>query len=280
MSDNSNKPGIGKRSGEFLLYAIFVVCDAWGFWGESHVLCLAVAWVGFLGLLLYDGMPWDRMRFQLAAGLVACEVIYNIAPATLPAESDTHGWLSPADDPTPENACTHDPWGPLVPSDAMVFIAGTNGAWTVEPGKSTVLKIDGTPFISAERNGSRLAIDADVFGDDAKLVARVIRNEFHLVATEYSYRERSEDRSTLKVFDPTGQEVLYIRYLNPHAVVIRGRFVTPEGNKAIISDQGISGTNISLSGFCTPQMSEQRVGFEIQGNIMMFHGPPLIIKTL
>jgi hypothetical protein len=55
--------------------------------------------------------------------------------ANLAGGDRTHGWLLPANAPTPENGCDQMPR----PTGALLFVAGTNGALTESPDKSTIL---------------------------------------------------------------------------------------------------------------------------------------------
>jgi hypothetical protein len=66
-----------------------------------------------------------------------------------------------------------------------------------------------------ERDESRLAFDADIYNNTGNLAVRIVRNEFHLVSGEYSYQERSRDRSTITVYNKQGGGMLYVYRLPP-----------------------------------------------------------------
>lgn len=83
----------------------------------------------------------------------------------------THGWLLPARASTPPNGCTTMGLSP--PSDALLFIAGTNAFWTQSKEKSTVLVIGNIAPLYVERNGNELALDADINDTTGNLIARI-----------------------------------------------------------------------------------------------------------
>jgi hypothetical protein len=101
------------------------------------------------------------------------------------------------------------------PTGALLFIAGTNGALMESPDKSTLLNIGNSTQLSVERDESRLAFDADIYNNTGNLAVRIVRNEFNLVSGEYSYQERSGDRSTITVYNKQGGEMLYVYRLPP-----------------------------------------------------------------
>lgn len=158
----------------------YVIADAFG--PLSHF------WAIFSGAVVISvrvsaelpikwGIAASASIFAIAA------LVYFVSPPILLEETETHGWLLPANAPTPENGCDQMPR----PTGALLFIAGTNGALTESPDKSTILNV----------------------GNSTQL------NEFHLVSGEYSYQERSRDRSTIGVYNKQGGEMLYVYRLPP-----------------------------------------------------------------
>lgn len=162
----------------------------------------------------------------------------------LPEETELHGWLLPANEATPANGCDNKPGGPswnsqrTPPHGSILFLAGTNGAWTTSDGKSTVLQVGTCLSVSVEREGSQLAFDADVFDRSNELIARIEQNEFHLIAGKYSYQSRP-NRSTLIVFDKHGDPLFVVWYLNPTTVKFSGVFVCSDKTKVLITNDAI-----------------------------------------
>ena len=106
--------------------------------------------------------------------------------------------------------------------------------------------------ITATTNG--LLVDADIFSPDGHLAARIRQNEFYLVSREISYSEsRDNDRSTLKVYDPEGNRMLYVKYANPNTVIIDGVFYAPgRATPLVVSERRIdNGFGSRFSSSCT-----------------------------
>ena len=170
-------------------------------------------------------------------------IAYVVAPPIMPEETETHGWLFPANEKTPSNAC-----GNTVPSNALLFLFGSNAAWTTSDKSATVLQLGKCTSMTMTRDGDKLKFDADVFDNIGDLLFRIRENEFHLVSGHYSYRDRSADRSTIVVFDSKGAESLYLHYLNPNTIRVRGRLACDDGTAAVITDDDLSASSKPPSG--------------------------------
>ena len=221
MSDDDEKPSVRKRIGELLVLGVYLFANVWEFWNESHLLCLALALLGILGLLLYDGALSIRQVFivmALSTGVAA--VIFFAAPPISLQETEFHGWLVPADDPTPETACGE---GSSAKGTMLVLLGKSAALYRGDGAEMTVLKIRGRPIIKMKRGAEGLLINADIFDRSGALVARVEDNEFHLVQSEVAYGKRP-DRSTLIVYGKEGEQSLYVRFLNATTVQILGKF--------------------------------------------------------
>ncbi|HVW72239.1 MAG TPA: hypothetical protein VHC39_01260, partial [Rhizomicrobium sp.] len=102
-----------------------------------------------------------------------------------------------------------------------------------------------TPFKVAGCSGPLLTLTpkglvVDDFGydGDGSVVFRIRRNLFDLIQGEWLHMHRP-DRSTLGVYDEWENEILYVRYLNPGAVRIRGRFLCGEYPPVTIRDKSV-----------------------------------------
>ncbi len=151
------------------------------------------------------------------------------------AETETHGWLVPAHDPMPDNPCLHSLHNP--PSNALVIVMGSTAAWTTADDYAALV-FGHCTSLRLQRSANGLAVSGALFDQDNKLVVIIKKNEFHLVSTEFSYTERSEDLSTLTVHDPTDKVILRVRYTNPNAVEITGDFYC-DGQELVIAPETI-----------------------------------------
>ena len=251
---SEEKPGhqIGKRIGEFLILAIYLFLDVHSVWPESHIIALLVIPPGVVALMLLDGGFRTRWLVIITAALILiCGVIYFVAPPILPEETEHHGWLLPADKPTPPNGCD----GERIPPNTMMFLLGHHAIVLPINAKPTVLltvggnyvvengipRADGScTAVSVEISKEGLAFDVDVHDTTDELVARIRKNEFNLVPGKYAYRDRSHDpdRSEITVYDKKGNLLFSVRYLNARTVQLFGRFVCGDGTRLIVGESG------------------------------------------
>ena len=222
-----------RRIGEAVVLILFFIFDGYEFWPTSHLIALSAAILG-TSAVFFAEMP-IRAWIISSAGLVfVAAVIYFTASPILPEETETHGWLLPANDDTPHNSCGSIGIG----KGQLLVIVGSNALVNRGTQKFQALNVGSCPVISFDRNQEGLAIDADVFDEAGILVARVESNEFHLVPGQYSYSKRP-DRSTLVVFNREGHELLRIRYLNPLTAQIRGIFACKGSEPIIVTDEAV-----------------------------------------
>lgn len=79
-----------------------------------------------------------------------------------------------------------------------------------------------------------------MFNTEGKLVAKIRNNKSILIPKNYSYVERSADRSTLTLHDDYDKEILYVEYLNKSAVLLRGIFTGPGGTNIFVDNNQIA----------------------------------------
>jgi hypothetical protein len=107
-------------------------------------------------------------------------------------------------------------------------------------------------------------VNADFYDENGNLSVRITHNEFHLISGQYSYRDRSEDRSELAVYNKAGKEMLYLRYINPKAVVLRGLFSSPDGTTISIDDERVSLANaVVVAMGCKGGFDKEHAGFAV-----------------
>jgi hypothetical protein len=218
---------------ELFLTVLFLIFDFYFGWQYSHLVTWILATVAIAGSIVIV-LPYPH---GLVTGLVA--LIIGIAtlyvlPAMEPSETETHGWIVPANDPSPPNPC--EGWARFpIPPKAIVVYLGSNSGWTTSG--QTILQVHGRSLISYERNNKgEITFSGDIFDETGNLVAHIERGEFHLVQSAMSYDKRSEDRSTLAEYDRQGHEVLYLRFLNPRAILVRGIFRAPGLSQPLVID--------------------------------------------
>ena len=245
---NAHPHSIAYRIAEFCLYAIFVSGDIYEWWGDHRIIALivAVAALGFL-LVIDKGFSSRTIARTLSAAAILAVVVYFIVPATRHPDVEVSGTILPADDADPLNAC--EELGVSSSGKIKIFLGG-NVAMRPDIGKSAILTRRGTPLVTVERTADGIYIDAAVFDAAGKLVGTVTKNKFTVLTGDNSYIERRGDLSTLGIFDHSGTELLYIRFLNPGAVQIRGVFYFAGLPLAKITDTEIEFARNHFSGSC------------------------------
>jgi hypothetical protein len=200
---------------------VTAVCDFIFLWPESHLaaLLLFAAWLSLLAVYVIAisgvGREWCIVA---VVGLFGLALFANaIIGPNLPAETDIHGWLQPAKDPMPETGC-----GEIARNRAIVVL-GTNGFLFNGGDKIPTVRVGTCDVVSMARSPEGILVNASVYSANGELAARVENNEWHLVPGQISYGKRP-DRSTLIVLDKFGKEMLWVRFLNPRAVRVRGVF--------------------------------------------------------
>ncbi len=233
-------------SAVYLLALILSVSNVWR-WNHIAAVWVAVTIVSLylIDLLRSQSVFWIPGIMML--GLIASIIV----PPMLPVETETHGWLIPASDSTPPNPC-----GTETPkSGGVVVILGRQAAATVNAPLPIdqsvgVLKLGNCQLLSMTRRAEGLTISASVFDpENGKLIARIINGEFHLVSNEISYPSRP-DPSTLSVNDQYGKEVLYVRYVNANAVLVRGCFFCEGHSPLVVTDDPVEVDGWTIKNTC------------------------------
>jgi hypothetical protein len=152
------------------------------------------------------------------------------------------GPLRPAADPSPENNCPDKPG----PRDLLVAF-GTDRVVARGDGPVTPIHVADCPALSLKRKKGGLMVNASFYDWNNDIAFRIQDNVYEPFAPLQLYAWRP-DPSTLIVLDRFEKEVLYVRYLNPRAVRIRGRFLCGEAPQAIIQDNQILVGGVRMNG--------------------------------
>lgn len=145
------------------------------------------------------------------------------------------GLLIPSNKPDPPlpNSCGPDP----VPVDALRVYAGSNVGISTSR-EITVLSVKGVDLIDLRRTPNGIAISARTFGEDGKIVAQIVDNQFYVNPSNFFRLDRPNNHS-LSVYDVRGTKVVDITYINPHSVVILGVFRVPDAPPVVVNENEI-----------------------------------------
>lgn len=143
-----------------------------------------------------------------------------------------HGWLIPANDATVRDSCGGG-------SDKTVALyLGSNVVGYVDKDLK-ILTIRNKPLIKIERNPKgHIALTMDVYNDEYKLVAQIVKNEFKVNRNRIFEINRKDQSSLIVVAERLKEELFNVRYLNPNAIQIRGRFNYPGVPTIKIDEKG------------------------------------------
>jgi len=162
------------------------------------------------------------------------------------------GPLLPAADATPATDC-HDAMGP---NDLVMVVAESRLVGKGE-GPFRVLALDDCPMLALRRAGGGLMVDATFYDWTDDIAFRVADNVFEPFMP-LQLRQFRPDPHTLVILDRFDQEVLYIRFLNPHALRIRGRFLCGERPQAVVRDRAVLMGGVRVAGMYLGQRRDPR----------------------
>jgi hypothetical protein len=192
----------------------------------------------------YFYWKWGVSVFLLAITYICIAFVHA---AEIEHELESYeGELIPADDPAPPNPCIG-----RAPSGASIFYFGNSAAWSKSFHQS-LINIGGAELLSTDRGPEgRLSINAEIFGPDQKIIAKIRNNRFTVNRNNILKMER-KDLSSLRVVDQYDQEVLKVRYLNPGAIKFLGLLYFPGLSRPLIiqeNQQVIYGNTFSYGCF-------------------------------
>ena len=107
---------------------------------------------------------------------------------------------------------------------------------------------DGPALVSATVDPNGLIISAHVYDESGTLLAFVENNHFHAVAQNVCAHR--PDLSTFLVEDFHRKELLYVHYLNPRTINVRGYFAYPKTVSAQVTTDLIKIGNARMGGSC------------------------------
>lgn len=231
------------------LRIMFTLLLIWGFFTGSSPLSFGI--VAVLGLvnalallLAYELSIRDVPPGWIGGGVFALIgaslVAYGAWLATRPPVPT--GPLLPAREPTPRASC-HEKIGPK----DLVMAFGTNRVVGAGPGPFQPMIVDDCTVMALRRVGQGLMIKA-FFTDWNGDMAFSVNDNVYEPTMPLQLRSFRPDPHTFVILDRFDEEVLYVRYLNPHAVRIRGRFLCGEAPQAVIHDDLIQVGGIRIGG--------------------------------
>ncbi len=256
----------GKAISYIILYLLFIIVDSHDIFPWRHDVAIFAGATATIALLYAEafaiGAITSRAWIVLSLGvcLIAVALNFYVGP-NLPEETDSAAYLIPSNKPKPFTFC--DALGIAEPPEAVAFIIGSNEFSTTFTKLAPIITLDNKVIISMRKSEKGLLFSVDMFDLTEKLVAKIQNNNGALISARYSYKERSEDRSILTLYDDYDKEILYIDYLNPQTVLIRGVFTGPSGTTIAVDDNWIHRSIRIPDGFAHNCWTNARGGFSL-----------------
>ena len=227
------------------------------------IFCALVFWAFLWGQVLFPPSPAVVLAFAAMLGmLVALELFLREAPQAwilasilfidavlgssyllwrrLQPPAPT-GALMAANDPTPVG-CDDKLQG-----DDLLMAFGTDRALGKGAGPFTPILVDDCVALKLLRRDGGLMIQAFGYAYTEDIAFHVIDNVYE-ADIALKMRVLRPDRSTFVLLDRFDKEVLYVRYLNSHAVRIRGRFLCGSAPQAVIRDDAVLVGGVRIGG--------------------------------
>lgn len=157
------------------------------------------------------------------------------------------GPLRPAGEPSPKLSCPEK----AGPRDLVIYF-GTDARIGQGDGPFTAFKVADCPVLAFTRTKAGLTF-SDVGYDYDGDIAFMIRNGIYEPQFPLGLRPLRPDASTYVLLDHYDQEVIYVRFLNPNAVRVRGRFICGTAPQVVIRDTGILVGGIRIAGISSGQ---------------------------
>ena len=136
--------------------------------------------------------------------------------------------LSPANDKTPDNDCG-------IPEGAVAVFVGSIISWRNEQsGEHTIFSMGGLPILTIFSVRNQIDITTLRLFDDRNDI--IVRDDNGSIWVNPTVRIKKPDKSTLVVYDHNDDEVLNLRFLNPGALSVQGKFYRRNAPPLVINN--------------------------------------------
>lgn len=209
---------------EAAVLALYFLFEAHSIWPESHGWALFQGAFGTCAVLAIE-MPLMWCVPTCFVIGVGSAVAYSLLGPAMPPP--TIGWLQPGNDPRPPNGCDKDQVAQSI-KDRPLVILGTFGIFPAKTGSYAPMQIGSCEPITIEQGDLGAAISADIFSPAGHVVGHIRKDSgYEILGAKNLIVEKSGNLSTVVVHDAGRNELLYMRYVNPNTIQLRGIFSCP-----------------------------------------------------
>jgi hypothetical protein len=195
---------------------------------------------------------WALLVLVLAILTIVALAVFA-RTATVTSMPKLGGLLTPANerDPPVSQFCQDTLKGEIKPEDQKLFLGSFFIVVTPLQQELAVLGLCGKTVVSLKWKPEGVSVSADVFGQDTRIVAQIVDNEFYVNPNNY-FRIERPDNHTLVVYDQYAHEVLDVRVHNRTSVSVTGRFYSSrlECPPAIVTKEYTLWNDSKWSGAC------------------------------
>lgn len=195
----------------------------WGFlaWPMHRTMALLVMAAVFSFAWFYEFTMRDAPIGQVLAGVLAilggAAVLWlGLTLFTYPLANDSAA-LVPAGEELDAKSCATPPGGLAIAVGADRIISRGRGPFTP-------FKVSGCSGPTLTITPQGLAVQDFGYDGDGSVIFKISHNRFDLMLGDYLHVHRP-DRSTLGIYDQWENEILFVHYLNPGKIRLRGRFL-------------------------------------------------------
>jgi hypothetical protein len=179
---------------------------------------------------MHNAQLGNSLKIAVGVGLVLGSVLttaYVIKKALLDTQGPAYGTLIPANDPMPEHWCNGKVGNRfrVYFGDYLVVINGFPNK-VLSIGKEDMLVID-------KNKAGHIIIKSLLVFDGDRLIAKVDENSWQVDSFK-----KTENRSTLIVYDHLDDEVLRLSFLNQNAIRLSGIFQHPKSQTKVVTRIG------------------------------------------
>jgi hypothetical protein len=125
------------------------------------------------------------------------------------------------------------------PPGALTALVGADQIVGRSKGAFTPFKISSCPGPGFSATLQGLVVDDFGYDGDGSVIFKIRRNLFDLMLGDYLHVHRA-DRSTLGLYDRWEREILYVRYLNPGTIRVRGRFLCGDYPPVTVKEDSVT----------------------------------------
>lgn len=197
---------------------------------------------------------------ELSVPVSLTKITRTKAPSNSQNPPQLQGKLFPSDEPTPANSCnTFAGDGTLsIGGDGILILMGFASSY-VDRFPHTVLMVDEQPCLVVHKESDGVVwLSLDIFGADGKIIASLDEDGFTVRPGSY-FKLTKKDKSSLRIVDDYNEEVLNVRYVNPHAIWLNALLRYPGSDRVTL--KGSTG-----GGICTAHSGIAEIAINTKPN--------------